>query len=1010
MVLINPGVLKRQLISLFLFLVAHIGLAQEIQQPIVKFSHPSLSEINHLVATFQYEKAISLSLKKARQMRNESNWEGYLAFMLRAAEIETFEVWKARSHPEIDIQPDYRRAIAYLDSLYKFGAGYLESYPYLKADVLFTSAVAHDWLNRVDTAEQMHRTALDLRTKLFGKTSREVADSYLWMGVLYNWGLNRKDWAKQYYEKALELQKQYMPQSRYALGTAYYGLSILARENYDLDEAVAMTIQYAMLYDDLPYEQAFGYELTANHYGKQGNYEKALQKRLEAIQIYQRQGFYEELIQAYTALADDLARLERHQEALQALGKAMDFHNKSKDKNLLFEKSLNEKLGEIYHAVKQYDSAEVYLNKALQNAISHFGTHNEESAVVYGLRGKLYIEQNKFKEAIGDYQQMLTSVIPDFSPKNIYAVPEIQKESPYFFTIITALFNKGDAMLKWFQKEQNPDHLRQALVHYRAAYNQLMEARKTIGDELSKPLLMQNFETSIEQSIQCAKRLHDLTGDQRLFQDIFHFIELTKYLNVLDALQRAERANNSGVPKSLLFELEDVRNELSSLQKKKLTAVDAQVDSLNELNERILSLIEPRRNLMAEISSYPDRSVPGLQNILLNLDDVRENLSSEEQVIEYFWGTDSVYALSITSDNNTIASIGPLHGMDSLFAYVYQHMSGNYSFKKEDVKKFSDKSSLIYKTFFAPLIHKPKLIIIPDGPLSVLPADALVVDPNPEADSYNTLDYAIYHHETSYAYSASILFKEQHVRSRKIENVLAFSYSNGMGGPSIALRNQQNDLPGTYRELEALSRLFRNVRRFTDNDASKSNFIKNTIGSDVIHLGIHGIGDEGVEDNSRLIFRKDSLDDAELYAYEIYNLDLTAGLVVLSACESGLGRNQKGEGIFSIARAFTYAGCPASVMSLWKARDVFTAEIMVQFYENLSKGASVSNSLRNAKLQFLKDVDGPTAHPANWAAFVLNGQDVKFAKSRTLTWVYSVVIASLFLSVIILYWKKKKGY
>jgi CHAT domain-containing protein len=182
------------------------------------------------------------------------------------------------------------------------------------------------------------------------------------------------------------------------------------------------------------------------------------------------------------------------------------------------------------------------------------------------------------------------------------------------------------------------------------------------------------------------------------------------------------------------------------------------------------------------------------------------------------------------------------------------------------------------------------------------------------------------------------------------------------------------------------------------------------MGSDIIHLGIHGVGDEEVEDNSRLIFRKDSLDDAELYSYEIYNLDLTAGLVVLSACESGLGRNQKGEGIFSIARAFTYAGCPASVMSLWKARDVFTAEIMVQFYENLHQGASVSTSLRNAKLQFLKQVDGPTAHPANWAAFVLNGQDVKFAKPRTLTWLYGVVIASLFLSVIILYLKKRKGY
>jgi CHAT domain-containing protein len=207
--------------------------------------------------------------------------------------------------------------------------------------------------------------------------------------------------------------------------------------------------------------------------------------------------------------------------------------------------------------------------------------------------------------------------------------------------------------------------------------------------------------------------------------------------------------------------------------------------------------------------------------------------------------------------------------------------------------------------------------------------------------------------------------------------------------------------------LEALSRIFLNVRRFTEQDASKFNFINNASGSDIIHLGVHGIGDQEFADNSRLIFRRDSLNDAELYAYEIYNLKLDAGLVVLSACESGIGRDQAGEGMFSIARAFTYAGCPSIVMSLWQVRDVFTSQLMISFYENLNQQIPVSNSLRNAKLKFLQESDSYASHPANWAAFVVNGQDLSFENGSAVRYWLYFGMGMLVLLAIIIYVRRK---
>jgi len=187
----------------------------------------------------------------------------------------------------------------------------------------------------------------------------------------------------------------------------------------------------------------------------------------------------------------------------------------------------------------------------------------------------------------------------------------------------------------------------------------------------------------------------------------------------------------------------------------------------------------------------------------------------------------------------------------------------------------------------------------------------------------------------------------------------------------------------------------------------KTNFISHAQDYDLIHLGVHGIGDPEVIDNSRLIFREDSLGSGELYGYEVYNLEIDARLVVLSACETGLGKRQTGEGIFSIARAFSYTGCPSVVMSFWRAADTFTASIMDEFYERLHDGKSIGSSLRASKLKFLKESDELSAHPANWAAFVLNGQDQSFIRQSTplATWVI-IAAAGVLLTYFVVKWKR----
>ena len=977
----------------------HLVYAQDGRGVTQQFSHPDLDAINSLVESKRYKEAIDHSLSGARKMKGQQNWEGYISLMLRAAEIETFEVWKAKGFPEITITEDYRRPLRYLNDMYTIAGQHVSSYPYLEANALFTNAVVYDLLNMPDTAEQMHLRALKERIKIYGPESREVADCYLWLGQLYNWGLQRKELAEKYYLMAVPLQEAFLPGSRYALGSAYYGLATIARKNFQFDAVKTMSDLYLSLYVDLPYEQAFAYQLVANMYSNQGNYEQSMRMRERSLEIYEASGFREDLIDGYSNLSSDLRALGRYNESRNALENGLRIWESSEPLNPYYAKILYENLGDLYRMMKKYDSAQYFFDKAIQSAIGMFGEKSDELAGVYDLRGRLFMDQGEYPKALEDFNRMLASVLPSGDAGNLESIV-IKDESPYFFSIIAAHFNKGDALVAWYLRDKNPLHLEHALDNYRTAYSQMIIARQSIGDDLSKPFLMTNFSGSIERSIQCARLLYHRTREVGVLGDILRFTELTKYLNVLEALERAERANNSGIPKSLLFELEEVRNELNIKQRSRLSSENLSPDSARRINEEVVGLINRRRDLMTRISGYPEYTESGINNLLINLDEVQSQLGEDDQLMEFYWGGDSVYVLSITGSASRISAVPRNADTDTLIASVYQIISGDPSYGQQWANKYALESYKIYELFFKPFVDRKRLIIVPDGPLSLIPVEALVTSPEiSQHNSFKELNYLIYDHEVSYAYSSSIFFKGTTRERDKIEKVLAFSYSGIGDGNYVARRNGSVELPGTYMELETLSRLYDRVARFTDFEASKVNFVRNTAGYDLIHLGVHGVGDQEVADNSHLIFKADSTMDSVLYAYEIYNLKLDAGLVVLGACETGIGRNQAGEGVLSIARAFTYAGCPSVVMSLWQVPDIFTSMLMTRFYENLKDAQSVSTSLRNSKLRFLKESDMFAAHPANWAAFVVNGQDIVFQTNSDGTYRVVAFIAAAILTV-----------
>jgi CHAT domain-containing protein len=164
-------------------------------------------------------------------------------------------------------------------------------------------------------------------------------------------------------------------------------------------------------------------------------------------------------------------------------------------------------------------------------------------------------------------------------------------------------------------------------------------------------------------------------------------------------------------------------------------------------------------------------------------------------------------------------------------------------------------------------------------------------------------------------------------------------------------------------------------------DATESAFRQRASAFNILHIASHSILDEGKPLQSHILLHTDpaTTDDGRINAWEVYDMKLHADLTVLSACSAGKGRNIRGQGVMSLGRAFSVAGCPNVIMTLNNVDDFAAYQLMDAFYAKLATGMSAADALREARLDYLRDGDLGMAHPSLWAPFILNGPgDVQF--------------------------------
>jgi CHAT domain-containing protein len=360
-------------------------------------------------------------------------------------------------------------------------------------------------------------------------------------------------------------------------------------------------------------------------------------------------------------------------------------------------------------------------------------------------------------------------------------------------------------------------------------------------------------------------------------------------------------------------------------------------------------------DVMRQIESTKTKnktSVRELQNgaTLKNLQNL---LGAKKALIEFVKFGETISAFVI--DDKKIHFIADLAHETEIISLLenLQFQFGSLRFGAKRLGKFINEMKKradfylqkLYEKLLEPLesfIGKRDLVIAPVGATHYVPFHAL----------YNGENYLIESREVVYTPSAAVWRFLNEKPLREAKNALLIGFAD-------------EKIPFVNEEIKHLQKIFKSAKSFIGKDATFSAYTENAPKFDVLHFACHG---QFRAENP--LFSSLRLADGFVTVRDICAQTLSAGLVTLSACETGLNKISAGDEILGLARGFLSAGAHSLVLSLWTVNDEAAAELMTDFYKNLQRGTSVSASLRLAQNNLIRR----GAHPYFWSPFVLIGR------------------------------------
>ena len=411
-------------------------------------------------------------------------------------------------------------------------------------------------------------------------------------------------------------------------------------------------------------------------------------------------------------------------------------------------------------------------------------------------------------------------------------------------------------------------------------------------------------------AVQLNYELFTSTKDPNYLEKAFYFAERNKSSVLWQSLMSNTAMKFAGLPDSISSFEKDLKLKINQVQ-----TMISKSDPLNApkdyqaYQQQLINYKERKDSLETSLeNNYPRYYSLKYDQQLGELSHLQEKLETNQAILKYV-DTDSViYAFMISQDKQDLFSfrkdstlIQELTSMRMLLKPEYVLQSG-----ATDVESFANSASHLFQTIMSePLSHLDpevnRITLIPDGALTTLPFELLLTDNNFSNRSFKDLSYLFKKYAVSYYYSANLMIKDMEERSSTSSNrvlAIAPSYTSGndqanLDQVPVIFRDALVPLSWNSKEVEAVTNIFEGTG-FVGEEATESSFKATAPHHNMLHLAMHALVDNENPLNSRLVFSdSDSIDDGLLHTYELYNLDLNIDMVVLSACNTGVGELQK---------------------------------------------------------------------------------------------------------------------
>ena len=836
-------------------------------------------------------------------------------------------------------------------------------------------------------------------------SKKDHAYSLFVLGKIYRYGFLESSRAWELFVRSMNLLDEYN-ENEPLKGLLYYELGMTAFALGKVEESGQWARRAMVTFNTLTFtrDDSFYYPEIANTWKLLGIYyfnvdlDESMKATEEAISIIQKHEgseafdlgrYYNNLGIIYQFKGEITKAASYYHKGLKINQKYL--YNQDRISNSYF--NLGENLG-----IQGFmDSALFYYKKCLVEREKYYPKANGEIFTLYSHLAGLYFEYSMLDSALHYNLKALTEFVNNYDPESVFDNPDFIPDT-YNQTYIFTLSNKSKIMYDmYFSNNEVGSHwLYGGLETFMLADSVLQVQKSQMIFDQTRVSYAQTFKGMYEEGIENSLKAFLVTGDDRFVASLITSMERNKANVLMDNIITSRMLDTTQVVSGVL-EKDKLLKKTYAETELALIRATAENDKklMNQLND---SLFIISRMQIQYRESYYSTLLKG-NAIQTNTFDLQAmNIPDSLRILEYFWGDSALYIIDIDKQGTKVfrrQQVDSIRYLVNGFTRFVSDVHINSGIRIAD--EFQTFASGLFRILIPEYDpdDKRKLLIIPDGLLNQVPFEALITEKTPQTTTnYKSLKYLVKETNVSYSYSLEYYFDEWD-NAGSGDRVIALAYSGTL---------ESEALPGTYAEVNGIKEYY-SGSFLIGMEATKSKFLKQASEFDIIHMGLHGFADSEEPLNNYLLFPPEEMNgDAEkLFAHDLYGLDLKAKLAVLSACDTGIGKMLKGEGVYSLAYAFSYAGVPEVVMSLWKIEDRATSSIIQRFYAHLSEGNSSGHALTLAKRDYLHNADNFTAHPSRWAGMIAV---TKQAHTRpdpfNMRWIWVgiaiVLIASLFYS------------